>query len=304
MRALYAVLEARRLAFVPESVTDVYCSRHSATLFSVVALTPSFPMVVKLGSRAVKPFRGLIFLSSLINGFVSIPVLVLGFYLRFTPDPQMAVFGMSRVHSVGITLIIIGVAVLGTALVGGISAVKGDKRLEFAYFFFLLFLTLALFGIGGYSYYYRSALTQSTADVMDSKIIADYGFDHELTNIIDQLQVDRHCCGGSSYRVYELSQWASGKSEITAKNGQVPDSCCARGNSGELVNATACYTTTELTEVPDLVYTRGCFTLMEETVEGIVFVFSVCMLSFAVWLLIMTLLAGYVWRTLPRMVLL
>ncbi|VDN29543.1 unnamed protein product [Dibothriocephalus latus] len=116
-------------------------------------------MVMHFGSRAVKPLRGLLFLSSLINGFISLPVLVLGFYLRFMPDPQMAVFGMSRVHSVGTTLIIIGISLLTTALIGGISAVKGDKQLEFAYFFLLLLLSLVAFGIGGYSFYYRSAVS-------------------------------------------------------------------------------------------------------------------------------------------------
>ncbi|VDM01399.1 unnamed protein product [Schistocephalus solidus] len=99
-------------------------------------------------------------------------------------------------------------------------------------------------------------LTQSTADGMDTKIIVDYGFDHELTNIIDQLQIDRRCCGGSSYRVYQISEWATGKSEITAKIGQVPESCCARGTSGDIVNVTACQTAAELTELPDVVYTR------------------------------------------------
>ncbi|VDN40035.1 unnamed protein product [Dibothriocephalus latus] len=66
----------------------------------------------------------------------------------------------------------------------------------------------------------------------------------------------RRCCGGSNYRVYEISKWASGESEITAKTGIVPESCCARYNSGEFVNVTVCQSAVDLTEIPDAVYTE------------------------------------------------
>ncbi|VDD75572.1 unnamed protein product [Mesocestoides corti] len=102
---------------------------------------------------------------------------------------------------------------------------------------------------------------------MDNRIKEEYGFDSRLTNILDDLQIEYGCCGGSNFSVYNASRWANEESRISARNGPVPDSCCIRNRTGEIASTFSCHGVDLISA--DSIYVRGCFSVIEEGADSI-----------------------------------
>ncbi|BHF57948.1 hypothetical protein SprV_0100089600 [Sparganum proliferum] len=119
---------------------------------------------------------------------------------------------------------------------------------------------------------------------IDEQVITAYGFDGEVTNVIDNLQLEHACCGGSNYEVYEDSRWASHPSDIVPKFGLVPDSCCVRNASTlEILDPKACHGDT-LT-LPNSVNSNGCAPILAVDGRYNLVVFASCSIALCVWMM-------------------
>ncbi|KAL7053239.1 hypothetical protein AAHC03_025560 [Spirometra sp. Aus1] len=143
-----------------------------------------------------------------------------------------------------------------------------------------------------------SSVGPSIERAIDEQVITAYGFDGEVTNVIDNLQLEHACCGGSNYEVYEESRWASHPSDIVPKLGLVPDSCCVRNASTlEILDPKACHGDT-LT-LPNSVNSNGCASFLAVDDRYNLLVFASCSIALCVWMTTVACCAFYVYKVYP-----
>ncbi|GAB6028327.1 Tetraspanin-3 [Chamberlinius hualienensis] len=114
---------------------------------------------------------------------------------------------------------------------------------------------------------------QKTSDVMLNDALNQYGFKNSttLTNNLDSLQRNLHCCGTHDYTDWTNTTWV-------LDNQILPPSCCHANNKN-----------TSLTN-PCEFYTQGCFEVIQETIykcdviiATITFIIFFLMISSSCW---------------------
>ncbi|KAL2088949.1 hypothetical protein ACEWY4_015848 [Coilia grayii] len=132
----------------------------------------------------------------------------------------------SRIYAVSAYILIVaGIVVMITGILGCCATFKEQKGLLRLYFVLLLFIFLleVLAGVLAYVYYQQlnTELKENLKETMTQKY-QQAGQDH-ITQAVDKLQQEFKCCGSNSSSDWSESQWI-----LTQKaNGRVvPDSCC------------------------------------------------------------------------------
>lgn len=122
-------------------------------------------------------------------------------------------------------LVVAGVVVMVTGVLGCCATFKERRNLLRLYFILLLiiFLLEIIAGILAYVYY-QQLNTELKENLKDTMIKKYQQPGHEgVTNAVDKLQQEFHCCGSNNSEDWQNSEWShSGKAERRA----VPDSCC------------------------------------------------------------------------------
>uniref|UniRef100_A0A0X3PMB8 Tetraspanin-15 n=1 Tax=Schistocephalus solidus TaxID=70667 RepID=A0A0X3PMB8_SCHSO len=213
--------------------------------------------------------------------------------------------GVDQFMRVSRGLLILGTVLIGISVVQIISSVRPPFaprkriRMDLSLIICSLICSLLFFANSVSFFVLVSSVDSSIERAIDEQVVTAYGFDGEVTNVIDNLQVEHACCGGSNYEVYEDSRWATHPSDIVPKVGLVPDSCCVRNASTlEIVDAEACHGDT-LT-LPNSVYLNGCapFLAAEERYHPLVFAF--CSMLLCIWMALVSSCVFYVYKTHPR----
>ncbi|XP_062327131.1 CD151 antigen-like isoform X1 [Osmerus eperlanus] len=122
-------------------------------------------------------------------------------------------------------LILAGVIVMVTGVLGCCATFKEQRRLLRVYFVLLLciFLLEILAGVLAYIYYQQlnEELKQNLRETMVQKY-QQPGQEH-VTGAVDKLQQEFKCCGSNSSSDWNESVWIRSSA---AKGRAVPDSCC------------------------------------------------------------------------------
>ncbi|XP_041471721.1 CD151 antigen-like isoform X2 [Lytechinus variegatus] len=168
-----------------------------------------------------------------------------------------------------------GAAVFFIIAVGAIGLCF-KSRCTLVWYFGMLFLLCMLsvvIAIISFALYFE--LTDTLKTSMADKIESYYstsGMD-DITQYIDVIQKEFHCCGSTAYTDWNSSTW---KQESP---GWIPSTCCVRTNatssssstspSSRILNETACTNRSgEASIFPNMyMHSRGCHTLIKDPVE-------------------------------------
>ncbi|BHF57945.1 hypothetical protein SprV_0100089300 [Sparganum proliferum] len=227
-----------------------------------------------------------------------------GVALLLSPTDAKKVLGLYQLTHLSWSLIILGAVLVGMSCFQIISFVRRpigsvkQKRNDLCLFVCSLICSVLFFAYGVSSLALLQDVGPSIERAIDEQVITAYGFDGEVTNVIDNLQLEHACCGGSNYEVYEDSRWASHPSDIVPKLGLVPDSCCVRNASTlEILDPKACHGDT-LT-LPNSVNSNGCAPFLAVDDRYNLVVFASCSLALCVWMTIVACCAFYVYTVYP-----
>uniref|UniRef100_A0A0X3NLU3 Tetraspanin family n=1 Tax=Schistocephalus solidus TaxID=70667 RepID=A0A0X3NLU3_SCHSO len=112
-------------------------------------------------------------------------------------------------------------------------------------------------------------IMQMAAEYIDGKIINEYKSDSAVRDMIDYLQNENKCCGGSDFRVYE-DVWRS----MAGNGGSVhlPLSCCSESDCVVYGNVSSLKG----------IFQQGCFVTLENTAKHEVNGLSVTLLVFGI----------------------
>lgn len=132
----------------------------------------------------------------------------------------------SRIYAVSAYILILaGVIVMITGVLGCCATFKEQRRLLRVYFVLLLciFLLEVLAGVLAYIYYQQ--LNEELKDNLKETMVQKYhqpDQDH-ITKAVDKLQQEFKCCGSNKSSDWAESVWIR---SIEARGRKVPDSCC------------------------------------------------------------------------------
>ncbi|XP_041916730.1 CD151 antigen-like [Alosa pseudoharengus] len=132
----------------------------------------------------------------------------------------------SRIYAVSAYILIVaGIIVMITGVLGCCATFKEQKGLLRMYFVLLLFIFLLEVLAGVLAYVYYQQLNAELKENLRETMVQKYQQKNEehITKAVDKLQQEFKCCGSNSSSDWSSSAWVrSGEA-----NGRlVPDSCC------------------------------------------------------------------------------
>ncbi|XP_069480120.1 CD151 antigen [Ambystoma mexicanum] len=152
-------------------------------------------------------------------------VMAVGLWTIVEKSDYISLLSSSTYAATAYILVIAGVIVMITGILGCCATFKERRGLLRAYFILLLciFLLEILAGILAYIYYQQlnTELKQNLRDTMTMKY--KQPDQEKVTSAVDKLQQEFKCCGSANYTDWTVSSWI--KSD-DAKGRHVPDSCC------------------------------------------------------------------------------
>ncbi|XP_076848499.1 CD151 antigen-like [Brachyhypopomus gauderio] len=132
----------------------------------------------------------------------------------------------SRIYAVSAYILVLaGVIVMVTGVLGCCATFKEQRRLLRVYFVLLLCIFLLEILAGVLAYIYYQQLNEELKNNLKNTMVQHYrqpDQDH-VTKAVDKLQQEFKCCGSKNYTDWTESLWIR-SSEATGR--KVPDSCC------------------------------------------------------------------------------
>jgi len=198
-----------------------------------------------------------IFLLNFVFFLASVGLISIGAYLEYQKSTYLS-FLDSPYLNTSIVLIIIGVVMLVVSFFGCCGACTENKCMLMTYATLLVLITLALIAVSIAIYVFKDDVKKVIQEQMKDGL-KNYKEDGHVgvTQTWNMIQSDFYCCGVDSYK-----NWKDDSD--FGKNGDVPDECCKTwkdgcgqgiGNQNE-------------NEAAKTIYTKGCFTSLEETIES------------------------------------
>lgn len=152
-------------------------------------------------------------------------VMAVGIWTLVEKSNYISLLSSSTYAATAYILVIAGVIVMVTGILGCCATFKERKNLLRAYFILLLciFLLEVLAGILAYIYYQQLSgeLKQNLKDTMTLKY--KQPGEEKVTNAVDKLQQEFKCCGSNNSEDWSDSIWIKSPQ---ANGRKVPDSCC------------------------------------------------------------------------------
>ncbi|XP_071887906.1 CD63 antigen [Anas platyrhynchos] len=197
-------------------------------------------MALEGGMKCVK---FLVFIFNFIFWVCGVALVAIGIYAQVALNKALVV-GSAPAASSPVAILVVGIIIFFVSFFGCCGAWKESYCMvtTFAVLLSIIFLVEIAAAIAGYVFKdkVRSKLEEGLWDTMRK-----YGQDQPLTEAVDKLQQDFHCCGSSNY-----TDWSS--IEQFRANDTVPHSCCR-------INTTTC----NVHPTPATVYEKGCLPAME-----------------------------------------
>ncbi|XP_010725346.1 CD63 antigen [Meleagris gallopavo] len=167
-----------------------------------------------------------------------VALVAIGIYAHLALN-QALVAGSGSAASSPVAIMVVGIIIFFVSFFGCCGAWKESYCMvtTFAVLLSIIFLVEIAAAIAGYVFKdkVRSVLEEGLWDTMSK-----YGEDVPLTEAVDKLQEDFHCCGSNNY-----TDWAT--LERFRANNTVPRSCCRVNTTNCNVNPTA-----------STIYVEGC----------------------------------------------
>ncbi|XP_068433569.1 CD151 antigen-like [Clinocottus analis] len=167
----------------------------------------------------------LLFIFNFFFWLAGVSVMAVGVWTLVEKSDYISLLSSKTYAASAYILVLAGVIVMVTGVLGCCATFKEQKRLLLGYFVLLLciFILEILAGILAYIYYQQlnEELRQNLSDTMTRKYKQN---SHEhVTNAVDKLQQEFKCCGSNSSSDWADSVWIRSKD---AAGRVVPDSCC------------------------------------------------------------------------------
>uniref|UniRef100_A0A2P2HWX8 Tetraspanin n=1 Tax=Hirondellea gigas TaxID=1518452 RepID=A0A2P2HWX8_9CRUS len=192
---------------------------------------------------------------------IGVGVIVLA-SLILTNGAQFQVLLDEGTFSVPIILLIMGVIVMLIGFFGCFGALRESPCLLYTYATIVLLLLIAQISVAIYGIVKQDELKAFISGNMVKVFEKIGGDDQELTDSLNGVQHELHCCG-----VYNYTDWAlTIHGDNTPTGGLVPSGCCKTPNSTECTTTT--WATMSEPAASEGIYTKGCYTLFMETIEG------------------------------------
>ncbi|XP_005996124.1 CD151 antigen isoform X1 [Latimeria chalumnae] len=152
-------------------------------------------------------------------------VMAVGIWTLVEKSDYISLLSSSIYAATAYILVLAGVIVMVTGILGCCATFKEQKNLLRVYFVLLLciFLLEILAGILAYIYYQQ--LNEELKKNLKETITRKYKQPNEegVTRAVDKLQQEFKCCGSNDFEDWSESTWIKGNNTAGRK---VPDSCC------------------------------------------------------------------------------
>uniref|UniRef100_A0A8C4NLE1 Tetraspanin n=1 Tax=Eptatretus burgeri TaxID=7764 RepID=A0A8C4NLE1_EPTBU len=152
-------------------------------------------------------------------------VFVVGIWILVQKADYLSLLASSTFAATAIILIITGVVVMATAILGCFSVYKEHKGLLRLYFMLLLIIFLLVTIAGVLAFIYQQQLSDELKWHLNNIMVENYNQpgQESVTQSVDKLQQEFHCCGSVNSTDWERSLYVQSSS---AEGRKVPDSCC------------------------------------------------------------------------------
>lgn len=221
-------------------------------------------------------FQSIIFLFNFIFFLTSAALIGIGAYIQIHMNKYLDFLGNTYLNT-SIILIIIGAVMLVVTFCGCCGACTDNSCLVYTYSVMLTLILLSLVGVAITVYVYKDDVKTIIKEGM-TKGMQEYGeADHDgVTQTWNIMQKDFKCCGVTDFKDWKNTPFGtSGKSSAHCKMselyskwflsiGDVPDMCCINASEGcgkGIGNKSE-------QEASATIYTNGCFTGLENFIQG------------------------------------
>ncbi|NXC57146.1 CD151 protein, partial [Aleadryas rufinucha] len=152
-------------------------------------------------------------------------VMAVGTWTLAEKSDYISLLSSSTYSATAYILVVAGVVVMVTGILGCCATFKERRNLLRVYFILLLciFLLEIIAGILAYIYYQQLSLElkQNLKNTMTQKYRREG--EESVTSAVDKLQQEFKCCGSNNYSDWADSLWIKSPE---ASGRKVPDSCC------------------------------------------------------------------------------
>ncbi|XP_028726172.1 CD151 antigen [Peromyscus leucopus] len=152
-------------------------------------------------------------------------VMAVGIWTLALKSDYISLLASSTYLATAYILVVAGVVVMVTGVLGCCATFKERRNLLRLYFILLLLIFLLEIIAGILAYVYYQQLNTELKENLKDTMIKRYQQSGQegVTNAVDKLQQEFHCCGSNNSQDWRDSEWIrSGE----ASNRVVPDSCC------------------------------------------------------------------------------
>ncbi|XP_042243647.1 CD151 antigen-like [Homarus americanus] len=120
-------------------------------------------------------------------------------------------------------LLLAGIIVIFASLLACCAILKEDRCYLLVYTFLLLLVFLVEAVAGVLAYVYEEQIMAELSHTFTTTFNNNYMINPEVTEAIDQMQMEYHCCGALTFSQWRDSLWLHDNPDL---NNSVPDSCC------------------------------------------------------------------------------
>lgn len=161
--------------------------------------------------------------------------------------------------------IAVGAIVVLFTIVGIYGAARPNKCALIVYLTYLALVLVLIICSGVYGYVYRQQIKDSVQNLklLTGVVVEKYGVDSRVSQGIDFMQKELHCCGGQSYTDYRTSKWALNVRFAKERMADMLPLTCCRDDTTRYEDVIApslgyCPVNKLMMEPNDNIYKTGC----------------------------------------------
>ncbi|XP_038663282.1 CD151 antigen-like [Scyliorhinus canicula] len=158
-------------------------------------------------------------------------VMAVGIWTLVEKNDYISLLSSSTYAAAAYILVVAGVIVMLTGILGCCATFKERRNLLRVYFALLLFIFLLEILAGILAYVYYQQLSDDLKTNLRVTMIEKYRVDGDkrITKAVDKLQQEFRCCGSNNSKDWQESRWV--KEKLSGER-IVPDSCCKTVTNG------------------------------------------------------------------------
>ncbi|XP_072374891.1 CD151 antigen-like [Scyliorhinus torazame] len=158
-------------------------------------------------------------------------VMAVGIWTLAEKNDYISLLSSSTYAAAAYILVVAGVIVMLTGILGCCATFKERRDLLRVYFALLLFIFVLEILAGILAYIYYQQLSDDLKTNLRVTMIEKYRVDGDkrITKAVDKLQQEFRCCGSNNSKDWQESRWV--KEKLSGER-IVPDSCCKTVTNG------------------------------------------------------------------------